>query len=142
MDNDNRKPFAGLVGYAYPAVEPVGARGERFSRRWIVRCTGELPREAEVNAVGTQIAETVQALFRSTYESTATEDQLLMSMPKVSLGKIDEYHCVAEIEAPTAGYAVGNAAAIGTWTTLRAIDEAYGIEDLQGLPKRMWFQLK
>lgn len=134
--------FDGLVGYAYPAIEPVGSRRTRFLRRWIVRSVGELPHEAEFNAVGSRIAAAVEAFFRDTYESCATENQLLISMPKVSLIRIDEHHCVADIEAPTPGHAVGDAAAIGTWTTLRAIDEAFGIEDLQGLPKRMWFQLK
>lgn len=130
----------GLVGYSYPLAEAVGGDGRRFVRRWIVRCVRD-PSEQDLQALTVRVAAAVETVFRSGYTEHASEEALLESMPAVRLAAISPRHCVVEIELPTPDHAVGDAAGIGTWTTLRALDEAIGIEDLAGLPKQMWFQL-
>jgi hypothetical protein len=142
MDDESKKRFvADLVGYSYPAIQPVGENGERFTRFWIVRCARELPDGTGFDAAGSRIAQTVEEVFRSTYAESAPEARLTQSAPRIRLTAIDRNHCVAEIELPSAAHAVGDAAGIGTWTTLRAIDQLFGIEELQGPPRRLWFQL-
>ncbi len=141
MTETKSRLITNLAGYAYPAMEPVGQNGKRFLRRWIVRTVRVLPNDTEIGTLALRIAGNVKATLRSAYEEHASEAALLESAPVIDLVRIDETHCVAEIETPSAEQAVGDTAAIATWMTLRAIDEAFGIEDLEGLPKKMWFQL-
>lgn len=132
----------GLVGYAYPVVEPIGNDGRRFRRRWIIRCSRDMPPQDEAEALGLKLAARAEAVLRETYSGHASEDQLRNSIPAVELVAAGAQHGVVAIEAPTPSHAVGDAAGIGTWVVLRGIDDALVIEDLQGLPKNMWFQLR
>jgi hypothetical protein len=142
--NDAHKErfFAGLVGYVYPTVEPMGQEERRSLRRWVIRSARPLPEDSRIAAASERITRIAEGAVRAAYEEHTSQAALQESMPVIRLVRIDDARCVAEIEVPTAAHAVGDAVGIGTWTTLRAIDEAFGIEDLQGLPKKLWFQLK
>lgn len=130
-----------LIGYAYPSAEPVGKSGRRFVRRWVARSERELPDQAALDALAERLVTEATRVLREAYGQTS-EDQLRDSLPMASIVRIAPNHCVVVIESPTPGHAVGDAAAVGTWRILRGMDNAIGIEDLEGIPKRFWFPMR
>jgi hypothetical protein len=60
----------------------------------------------------------------------------------VSAVRLDDVHLVLEINCSTPAAGMGDAAAIATSVILRAADEQWQLEDLQGIPKRYWFLLR
>jgi len=130
-----------LVGRAYPAIESLGDDSQRFRRWWIVRTTQPVPSQPELLTLSGSLSSQLEARIRATAEGVS-EHLLRRSLPCICITAIDVHHCVVAIDLPLPEVAVGDSAGIGTWGTLRGIDEALGIADLQGLPKRMWFQLE
>jgi hypothetical protein len=130
-----------IVGYAYPTAEPVGLDGRRFVRRWVVRCQREVPEQRELSDLAAHLMARAKKSVRDAYAAHTPDEQISGSLPGASMIRIGSKHCVVVIETPSAPYAVGDAAGIGTWTILRGIDDTLGIEDLEGLPKQLWFQL-
>lgn len=137
----NDRLVSEMVGRAYPSIESLGEDSERFRRRWIVRTIQPVPSQPELLTLSGSLSSQVEAWIRSTVEGVS-EHLLGRSFPCICIEALDVHHCVVAIDLPLPEVAVGDSAGTGTWGTLRGIDEALGIEDLQGLPKRMWFQLK
>jgi hypothetical protein len=142
MSEVERELSETLVGYAYPLAEPVGQGGRRFLRRWVIRSKADLPDRRHLEGLGMSVTAEVCAFLADSYGNVATEEQLRESAPTVTLVPIAPRHCVVVIETPTPEAAFGDATAIGTWRTLRAVDNAIGIEDLEGIPRAFWFPLK
>lgn len=130
-----------LVGYVYPSAVSVGDDGHRFLRRWIVRCTRELPEQSALDLLAQRLCtEAQEAIRRAHGDRLAIEG----SHPRTTadIVRISPRHCVASIESPAHDHAVGNEAAIGTWHILRGIDQAFELDELEGIPKQFWFQLR
>ena len=130
-----------LVGYAYPAAEVVAPDARRFSRRWVVRSVRNLPPQDELRRLAGVLVAKATSVLRDAYGQHASEEQLKECSPAGSIVRLDEQHCVVVIESPVHQAAIGDDAAIGTWFILRGLDEAVGIDDLEGIPKRHWFAL-
>jgi hypothetical protein len=66
------------------------------------------------------------------------------SAPSASALRLDDHHLVLEIDCPSpaAEANVGDAVTIATVSILRAADQQWQLEDLQGIPKRYWFILR
>jgi hypothetical protein len=131
----------GLIGHAYPNAESIGEDGRRFVRRWVVRCKRELPDQPELDIVATTLTTGAQQALRDAYGDVIGSDPAYC-LPLTDIVRISPSHCVACVEAPTHKHAVGDDAAIATWLVLRGIDQAFEIEELEGIPKDYWFQLR
>lgn len=126
-----------LVGHAYPAPEDVPSEAGLFRRRWMVRVSQKLGEGSALQAATEGFERRARAEIRRSYGDVAAEAQ-----PRAGVARIDDHHVVLEIDCPKPPIAVGDVAAIVTWVVLRAADREWGIEDLQGIPRRYWFQLK
>ncbi len=126
----------GLVGYAYPAAESTHD-GKLVMRRWLIRAKQKLPDQSRMNDLARQLDRDVARMQREAHDENASGE-----LPTVQLARIGEHHCVVLIEAPSPEHAMGNEAATQTWVVLRQLDSAVEIEDLQGLPKDFWFQMR
>lgn len=126
-----------LTGYAYPPGEPVEGEPHRFVRRWVLRVARSLGEDVN-DAVGTM----EEAARRAMTEAYGAGAAGLDTEPLVRGVLIGEVHVVLEITCPTPEAAVGDSAAVITWTVLRLAHELWEIEDLEGIPRHFWFQLR
>ena len=127
-----------IVGEAFPPIHQLGRN--RFSRTWVVRVRTPLGADVDLAA----LAETLRVrcddkLQEAHGDAVAGND---LNKAGVSIAKIAACHLAVTIETPTSDVAIGAAAAVITWTTLRGIDEILGIDDLAGLPKELWFEMR
>lgn len=127
-----------LVGYCYPAVEPISER--RFARHWIVRLARDVV-ESDLNGVREAVERGLEDLVIQAYAAPASAEQKRDNRPSIAFSQFSARHVVVTIEAPTPTFALGDAAALITWGALRAVDDKFCIEDLQGLPKSLWHPL-
>lgn len=128
-----------LTGHVYPTTEPSPLNASRFVRRWIVRTRRSLPND--LSDAARCIVEKVGAIVRDAYGSSASDEEIAHNLPALQLARGDELHLVAAIEVAAPDTAVGDAPALATWRILGEIDLLYEIDDLQGIPRRFWFQL-
>ena len=129
-------PFS--TTYAYPVAEDVGPDKQRVLRRWTVRTLRDLPAQASLDALAAQWVDEVAQTVRATTGQRVSS----AGLPTASVLRIDDRHGVVVVEVPTPPQTLGNEAAIATWSLLRSVDAAFGIEDLQGLPRHLWFELR
>lgn len=123
----------------WPRIDPRGEH--RFARHWVVRTLRDLPEEDEVSDLSQALDEHARKLLCEAYAALSTPEQLRSSEARIRVLRIDSKHCVVSIELPTRKDEIGDADMVLTWGTLRRVDEAFGIDDLQGLPRNFWFLL-
>ncbi len=129
-----------IIGAAYPNAEPSEG-GNSFIRRWIVRSGQELPGPTVLEALAERLATKAAQVLAEAYGRQLSEDQAA-SRTMASIIGFAPKHCVVSIESPAPGHAIGDDAAIITWSILRGVDEALGIDDLEGIPKHFWFPMR
>ena len=134
--------MATLVGASYPNAIPVREDHRRFVRSWVVRSRLEIPDQSILGPLAEKLAAEAGNVVREASGRHVPEEAISTSLPAASIVRVAPHHCIVCIESPTPEHALGNDAAIGTWTILRGLDAAFGIEDLQGIPKEFWFALK
>jgi hypothetical protein len=125
-----------FTGGAYPPVEDVENRVRVFRRRWIVRVRKSLAPSAIVTATMRAVEGTVRGEIVKHFGDVAGDAF------GVGANRIGDLHLVVDVVSPNPELGVGDAAAVGTWQVLRSVDREWDIEDLQGIPRRFWFQLK
>lgn len=140
--DSHEKLLSDLVGDAYPPIRPSANSEERFVRRWVIRSKDPVPEGIALEHLRVKILAIAEAAIASAYAGSVPEERLNRAMPGIRLACVDPNHCVVEVEVPAPPNAFGDEAGIGTWASLRAIDSFIGIVDLQGLPRRLWFQLR
>lgn len=136
--SDSSDYFGKLAAASYPRVEDVP--GNRlFKRRWILRTSTKLPAgqalENELKRFELTARREVANAVGSSLESAG------QTLPSVSAVRMSDFHLVLEINCPNPAAGMGDTAAIATCGILRAADERWQLEDLQGIPKRCWFTL-
>ena len=82
----------------------------------------------------------VEISIKDAYGEYLSDDGIKAICAEVKLFRGDNFHLIATITVPKNHSAKGNAAAIGTWEVLRGIDDLLMVEELQGIPKRFWFE--
>jgi hypothetical protein len=124
-----------LAAMSYPALENVPGVSNAFRRRWVLRLNVNLPERAALESL-------VESFETDVRQKVATalgvSGELGQPVPRVSVVRLDEHHLVLAIDSPTSEAKMGDAAAITTFGILRAADEYWKLEDLQGIPKRYW----
>ena len=131
-----------MARYAPPHADSITGEPERFRRRWIARVVERLPSQDELAMRSIELTKFVEDALMESYGEFSTAEQLFRSRIDINLIRGDDYHIVAEIIYPQPQFRVGDAPVIGTWLPLRAIDDFWRIEELEGIPKRFWFQLQ
>jgi hypothetical protein len=130
-----------LAAASYPKPEDVPGIPNAFRRRWVLRLSTSLP-----------APEVLQAAVKS-FEASARREianalgkpgHVEQPVPSASAVRLDDHHLVIEIDcpSPTAKKNIGDAAAIATSSILRAADQQWRLEDVQGIPKSYWFVLR
>lgn len=125
-----------IIGSAYPSPVPSGG-GNSFICRWIVRSAQDLPEQTVLEALAQGLASKAAQVLADAYGRPVAASRIMASI----IGFAPK-HCVVSIESPAPGRAIGDDAAIITWTVLRGLDEALGVDDLEGIPKRFWFPMR
>jgi hypothetical protein len=139
---DNNEYMRGMVRYAPPHADSISDEPDRFRRRWIARVTELLPSQNELAIKSIELTKSVANALMKSYGELATAEQLFRSRIDIELIRGDDHHIITEIICPQPQFRVGDAPVIGTWLPLRAIDVFWQIEELEGIPKRFWFQLQ
>jgi hypothetical protein len=130
-----------IVGDVYPRHDVIGD-GRRFRQRWVVRTERDLPGQDGLDALGERLLADAVQIIREAYAAYVPAERLEGALPDARIVRLDERHCVAVIELPSRQHGVADEDIIGTWTILRGLDRAFGVEDLGGLPKARWFELR
>jgi hypothetical protein len=137
----NQETLRAIVGIAYPLPEDIDG-GRRFLQRWIVRSEREVPGQDELDALAARlVAESVEVI-REAYAAHVSAERLEGAFPDARIVRLDDRHCVVVIELSSRRDGVGDEDVIATWSIRRGVDRAFGIEDLGGLPKARWFELR
>ena len=136
-DFDVDKYMHSFTGYAYPAVENVPENSRMFRRRWILRVNRPLAATHVLSETVRGFESDAQAEILRNYGDAAAVD-----IPQVTPTRIDDHHIVFAIDCPKSTFAVGDVAAMVTWMVLRAADKDWGVEELEGIPRRYWFAMR
>lgn len=126
--------LSALVGASYPPAESASDRSGAMQRRWIVRSRKALSEET-ARDLQSKLNENARARLMA----------LNLDRPdiiRLAIVRIDEIHLVLETQFPDPSSACGDEAMIATWAALRDVDLCVQIDDLEGLPRRLWFQLE
>jgi hypothetical protein len=128
-----------LAAASYPALEDVPGIPNAFRRRWVLRLSTSLP--------APEVLETAVKSFeassrRDIAKALGKPGDLEQPVPSASAVRLDDHHLVLEIDCPSPEAMMGDAAAIATGSILRAADQQWQLEDLEGIPKRYWFILR
>jgi hypothetical protein len=124
-----------LAAEAYPKADDLpGSLG--FRRKWVLRLRASLPSDEELLDA---IRSFEYSARREVSNAMGIQGELMNPLPAVSATQLDSHHLVLEIDCPNAAAGMGDAAAIATSVMLRAADQRWQLEDLQGIPKRYWF---
>jgi hypothetical protein len=130
-----------LAAASYPKPEDVPGLPNAFRRRWVLRLSTRLPPP--------EVLETAVKSFEASarWEIATAQSELgdlEQSAASASAVRLDDHHLILEIDCPSpaAKANVGDAATIVTLSILRAADQQWQLEDLQGIPKRYWFILR
>lgn len=126
-----------LTGAAYPATEELQENVRMFRRRWTLRVKQPLAAANVLRETVRKFETDAQREILRNYGIAAAGD-----LPRLTSARIDDYHLLLGIECPKPAVAVGDIAAVVTWMVLQAADMAWGIDDLEGIPRRYWFALK
>lgn len=139
MENEDEREIESfmhsLTAAAYPPVEDVEERDRVFRRRWIVRVRNPLAPSAIVTATMRRVEGTVRGEIMKHFGEVAGDAFGVVAK------RIGDLHLVVDVVSPKPELGVGDAAAVGTWQVLRGVDREWDVEDLQGIPRRFWFQL-
>jgi len=130
--------MSALTGYAYPVPEPSDDAPGRFRRKWVLRLRDAADEEPVFARVINELREGACKSISEAYGEPGSRPE---NMPSVHGVRVDANHIVVEIDCPRADVAVGDMAAIATWSVLRGVDKRWCIEDVEGIPKRYWFAL-
>jgi hypothetical protein len=136
---DRQTLISELVGEAYPPAVEVGSR---VRRNWIARTVAVLPQEATLIDLERTVETYAVAQIREAYAATATAGQLSSARPSIALLRLDDHHLIVRVEFAAPEDSVGNAAWISQWGVLQAIDRVLRLDELQGLPRALWFPLR
>lgn len=126
-----------LALQSIPPARDVASSSRLFVRYWVMRIsspfevgTGDLESDSLTKLVKDALERAYGGALKPGVDVA------------IRLQALDRHHIVAEIECPKPTETVGDEAAIITWTVLRECDSRWEIEDLQGVPKRYWLELK
>ncbi len=128
-----------LAAASYPMPEDVPGIPNAFRRRWVLRLSTSLP---ELEVLENAIKSFEARARRDIAEALGQPGDLEQPVPSASVVRLDDHHLVVEIDCPNPSAKMGDAAAIATWSILRAADLQWQLEDLEGIPKRYWFALR
>jgi hypothetical protein len=129
-----------LVGEVFPVALPVG-RG-RLRRNWVLRVAAQLPSDPDLDRLANDAEEQAFAAIRQAYGSSVPEDQLRANRPAVRIARLGASHLIVRVEFCDTEASVGDSAAISQWLVLQEVDRVLRLEDLQGLPCELWFQIR
>jgi hypothetical protein len=129
-----------IVAQSYPIAEDVGAGWLR--RDWVVRTAVPLPEEEALRALGARLGDDVFASILDAYGELVSRERLESARPEYRLIRVDERHLVVRMKFAGHERSMGDEAAISQIGFLQRLDRALRIDDLQGLPRALWFFLR
>jgi hypothetical protein len=129
-----------VVRRSYPTPEDISAIPTAFRRRWVLRLGKKVP---SGEALESALKTFERSVRRTIADALGIPDGLEHPVPAASAVRIDDHHLVIAIDCPgpASQEDMGDAAAIATFGILRAADQQWHLEDLQGIPKRYWYWL-
>lgn len=127
-------------GRSYPVAEDVGAGW--LSRDWVVRTAVPLPDDEALRALGARLGDAVFASILDAYGELVSRERLENARPEYRLIRVDECHLVVRMKFAGRERTVGDEDAISQIGFLQRLDRVLRIDDLQGLPRALWFFLR
>ena len=116
-----------------PSAEPVGTSGY-LRRAWVVKVRQPVNQVDLDRLLITVLGQCQQEAAEATGRPITQGSQLLGTA-------VTAYHVVLATDFPSHSIAKGDEAAIYNWGALRKVDGSLGIEELQGLPRSLWWFL-
>lgn len=129
-----------VVGRSYPIAEDVGAGWLR--REWVVRTAVPLPEADALRALGARLGDDVFASILDAYGELFSRERLESARPEYRLIRVDDHHLVVRMRFAGRERVVGDEDAIAQIGFLQGLDRVLRIDDLQGLPRALWFFLR
>jgi hypothetical protein len=114
----------------------IGVEGDRKELNWAIRT--EVSVDPTITELGPELEAVGRISVTEAFGGLYSEKKLSTTMPSVKVVFIDERHLVVRITIDAGGLGAsdpGMAAVIGV---LGSIDSRFGVEELQGYPRRFW----
>lgn len=124
-----------LAADAYPKADDL-PNMPGFRRKWVLRLRGKVP---EGETLENEVRSFELSARQEVAKALGIQGDLPYPLPAISGTRLDGHHVVLEIDCPSTAAGMDDAAAIATSVILRAVDQQWELEDLQGIPKRYWF---
>ena len=130
------KELSDLVGYSYPAALPIEGRPGWLRCDWVVRTSRDID-EATCATLGSAVTNNVRGALLESGVSAAALDR---GAPVIVVAVLDVRHAIVRTEfmAPGTGLNLGDAPMAATWSALQQVDAELEIDELEGLPWRLW----
>jgi hypothetical protein len=132
---------AQFAAHCWPPIVPVEDHLDRVRRSWVLRLARPLSPDVDVKAVGQRVEERARNQIVEALGSYYSDHELELSFPLVKLVVVDPMHVLAHIVTRQPEKDITDAGMIAMTQVLRGLDTEWGIEDLQGIPKRFWLLL-
>ncbi len=129
---------AEIASTSIPPALKSPSSPNKILRRWILRVSSDATEQSALeNAERFARDNTLQSLLAALGPSYG-EEQLARCVPLVELEPIDENHILVHALHPSREEEPSDAVLVAMAEILKAIDVEFGIEDIQGVPKRFW----
>jgi hypothetical protein len=130
--------FEHLTAQATPGRVAVPGRADEEQRDWVVRLTTEIPRHWDMGSMRrTLVARATTAVQQACLERGLVDVDRLAKID-VELILIDEKHLVVSVRTIALEKDEVHAWLVAGSAALRALEEVVPLDDLQGLPRRLW----
>jgi len=133
---DEQSALATFANYCWPNA--IKREDGRWRRGWIVRTAKTLPSQAELGEATRDIPRRVELRMHSQIGDAPMERPGINPLPEVDLVRVDDCHVIVWVVTDDPGQAGSAVTMVGTVQALRLVDDWFGIQDLQGMPKEHW----
>jgi hypothetical protein len=124
-----------LAAASYPEASDVPGMPTVFRRRWVLRVRSTLPAR---DILEDTVKSFELSVRRAIVEALELPGDIELTLPVVSVVRLDDHYLVLEIDCPIPDAQKGDETTIATVGVLRAADARWQVLDIQGIPRRYW----
>ena len=125
--------------YCWPELIP--ADDGRWKRGWVVRSERPVPNDYEIEELSRNLERRAEEQIRKTLGKHYKLGTLKLGFPTVEPIIVDPRHVVLWITTEHPKKASSEVTMLALIEVLHGFDELFGIQELQGLPKKYWMLL-